>query len=229
MQTISPSAAQTLSAIVKERRSVRGYKKDPVPPTLLRSIFERAQAAPSWCNIQPWQVYILSGSAVENLKSTLVETARSGIKPNPDFPWPDYYPEPYLSRRRACGGSLYAAMGVAREDQAARKDAWIKNYEGFGAPHLAFVYMDKRIELYPALDIGCWLQTVMLLAQAEGLATCAQASLAMFPDPVRAFVDAPQEQGLLCGLAIGYEDAEVPANRCEVGRAELAENVRFFD
>src|SRR5262249_18462365 len=96
------------------------------------------------------------------------------------------------------------------------------------APHVAIVSMDRRFGLYAALDIGCWLQTVLLAATAAGVATCPQASLATFPDPVRQLLAIPDEEAILFGLALGREDTAAPANRCRTERSPLAENVRLL-
>jgi nitroreductase len=118
-------------------------------------------------------------------------------------------------------------MGVGYDDKAARYDAWLRNFAAFGAPHIAFVTMDRRFGVYGALDIGCWLQTVLLAATASGLATCPQASLATYPAPVRRLLAIPESDLILCGIAIGYLDETEPANGCYTERAPLADNVRL--
>ena len=95
--------------------------------------------------------------------------------PEPEQPFPTDYPEPYDALRRQCGASLYSAMSIAREDKAARFGAWMRNYAAFDAPHVAIVAMDRRFGLYAAIDVGCWLQSVLLAATSEGVSTCAMA------------------------------------------------------
>src|SRR5689334_4827699 len=163
-------------AAIAGRRSVRGFRQEPVPRATLERIFGAAQRAPSWCNIQPWRVVLTGGELTQKLKSALQEAARSSL-PSPDVAFPIDYPEPYGAHRRACGIALYQAMGVAKTDKQGRFDAWMRNFDAFGAPHVAIVSMDRRFAMYAALDIGCWLQTLLLAATAEGVATCPQASL----------------------------------------------------
>lgn len=211
---------------VEQRRSIRGFRSDPVPEETLRRIFEVAQRAPSWCNIQPWRVWVTSGDATRRLTNALTAAAGSSMM-EPDFPWPSEYPPPYDGLRRQCGAALYSAMGIAREDKAARYGAWMRNYVAFGAPHVAIVGVDRRFGSYAALDVGCWLQSVLLAATEEGVATCSQASLATFPKAVRAVLDVPDEIGILFGVALGYEDPDAAANACRTERNPLEENVRF--
>lgn len=214
---------------VSARRSVRGFEERPVPREVLERIFGTAQRAPSWCNIQPWRVWLTTGRATERLVGALGEAARSGTPPRPEFPFPAEYPEPYGAHRRACGVALYGAMGVERHDMQGRWEAWMRNFEAFGAPHVAIVGIDRRFGAYAALDVGCWLQTVLLLATREGLSACPQASLATFPEAVRSVLPIPDGIAILFGIALGWEDPSVPANGCRTERSALAENVTFVE
>jgi nitroreductase len=213
---------------VAARRSVRGFSPRPVPRETLARVFAAAQRAPSWCNIQPWRVAVTLPPATATLRAALLEAARTST-PAPELPFPVDYPEPYKTHRRACGAALYAAMDIPYDDKAGRYRAWLRNFAAFDAPHIAILSMDRRFGFYAGLDLGCWLQSVLLLATASGLATCAQASLATYPAPVRALLEVPAEEVLVCGIAIGYADDAEPANRCRTERADADANVRFID
>jgi nitroreductase len=211
---------------VAERRSVRAFLPKDVPRETLERIFERAQRAPSWCNIQPWRVWIASGETRMQLVKEMA-TAATETSPSPDVPFPAEYPEPYGTHRRACGKALYEAMGVARDDGPARQAAWLRNFVAFDAPHVAIVGIDRRFDLYAALDVGCWLQTVLLLARAEGVAACAQASLSLYPGVSRRVLGVTEDVKILFGIGLGYEDEAAPANACRTARDPLANNVAF--
>ena len=174
------NVAEALAA----RRSVRAFLKEPVPHATVARIFTEAQRSPSWCNIQPWRVWVATGDKRDELTQALTHAAMTEM-PSPDIAFPGDYPEPYNTHRRQCGKVLYESMGVARGDGDARRGAWLRNYVAFDAPVVAIVGMDKRFSTYGALDLGCWLQAVMLLAVEEGLATCAQAALAAYPGAAR--------------------------------------------
>ncbi len=215
-----------LDDAISSRRSVRGFLPDAVPEEVLQRVFEKAQRAPSWCNIQPWRVFLTSGETTGKLRDALVAATTTEM-PSPDFDWPPSYPEPYGAHRKECGKALYEAMGVARDDRAGRHAAWVRNFEAFMAPHIAIVCVDKRFGLYGALDVGCWLQTVMLLLREEGLHSCAQASLATYPRLTREILNIPDELGVLCGIAIGKEDESVPANATRTVRSPVEDNITF--
>ena len=215
-----------LKSAIHDRRSVRAFLPREVPRAVLVRMFETAQRAPSWCNIQPWRTWLASGSVREALVAKTSAAAREG-SPRPDVPFPTEYPEPYGSHRRACGRALYEAMGVERHDGEARQSAWMRNFAAFDAPHVAICGIDRRFGLWAALDVGCWLQTVLLVATEEGVATCPQASLSLYPDVARAVLGIPEEIQILFGIAIGYEDPEAAANRCRTAREPLEANVTF--
>jgi hypothetical protein len=185
-----------------------------------------AQRAPSWCNIQPWRVWVTAPPVTCLLAGALGEAARAGL-PAPDVPFPMEYPEPYLTRRRACGHALYAAMGIARADRARRYDAWLRNYALFGAPHLAVVAQDRSLGQYGTLDVGVWLGTLLASAAVLGIDTCAMASIAAYPAVLRRDLGIPPELAVLFGVALGREDPGVPANQCLQGRDPVDANVQF--
>lgn len=217
----------TLEAL-KTRRSVRGFSQTQVPRATLEQIFGSAQHAPSWCNIQPWHVIVTSGATTQRLVEALCATAKDAQE-QPEFAFPTSYPEPYRTRRIECATALFAAMGITREDRIRRKQTWMRNFAAFDAPHVAIVSMDPTFGVYGSLDVGCWLQSVLLAATALGVATCPQASLASCPQAVRSVLPIPDSRNILVGISMGYEDHAVPANQCRTTRNPIRENVVFID
>ena len=212
--------------VLRSRQSIRAYEAREVPESTLRDIFKAAQRAPSWCNIQPWRVTLLSGETRWRLRDAMVE-ATSASMPSPEVDFPPDYPEPYKSHRRECGKVLYEAMGIAREDREARHGAWMRNFASFDAPHVALVSVDTRLGFYVGVDIGAWLQSFLLAAQAAGVATCPQASVAIYPSAVRTVVSLPEHLKLLFGIAIGYPAADAPENQARTPRESIDERIVF--
>jgi len=212
---------------LEARHSVRGFLDKPVPAATLTELFSAAQRAPSWCNIQPWRVWVSSGETTTRLADALVQAWTEDPNGAPAIPFPSHYPEPYGTERRECAKALYSAMGIARDDRPARDAAFRANYRAFGAPHIVMVAYDAHFGVYGALDVGCYLQSLLLAASELGLATCAQAALSCYPEAVRSVLSIPASLTILCGVALGYEDLDVPANRCRTRRSPLEQNVRF--
>lgn len=223
---MSSRAGDDLDAALAARKSVRGFRPDPLPAADLRRLFDIAQRAPSWCNIQPWRVWVTAPPVTGQVSAALLEAARGGL-PAPDVPFPGDYPAPYLSHRRACGFALYSAMGIKRDDKERRYGAWLRNYELFDAPHLAVVTLDRRLGQYGTLDVGIWLGFLLAGAATLGIDACAMASVAAYPAPLRRIFGIPDDLAILCGVALGREDAAVPANACRTTREPASANVTF--
>jgi nitroreductase len=218
---------EALEAVIGARRSVRGFLPDPVPHATLQAVFELAQRAPSNCNVQPWRCYVASGATRDRARTMLLERLDARIPPAHDFADGNAFSGDYRRLQIECAVALYSEMGIARDDRAGRYRAVRRNFELFDAPHVVFVGMDRSFGIQVALDVGAYLQTLMLAMTAHGIASCPQGSLRNYPDVVRALFDVPDEVGILCGISFGYEDPSVPANRTRVGREPLETNVQF--
>lgn len=217
---------RALEATWAERRSKRAFLPDPIPRATLEQMFAAAQNAPSWCNVQPWRVAITEPPVTAELAAELQTAARAGL-PHPEIPFPLEYPSPYKEQRIACGAALYTAMGIAREDKASRYDAWLRNYALFDAPHLAVVSCDRRLGPYVYVDVGVWLGYVLTAAAALGIDTCPMASIAAYPEPLRARLPIAETEIILFGLVLGHGDDAAPANACRTTREPVAKNVAF--
>ncbi len=216
-----------LEEALEARRSARGFRPEPLAEAEVRRLFAMAQRAPSWCNIQPWRVWVTAPPVTGELAAALGEAARSGLA-SPEIAFPGDYPAPYLDHRRACGFALYQAMGIAREDKASRYDAWLRNYALFDAPHLAVVAQDRRLGQYGTLDVGVWLGYLLAAAAALDIDTCPMASVAAYPAPLRRIFAIPPELVVLFGIAFGRADQAVPANQCRTTREPLDANVTLL-
>ncbi|MBX9790220.1 MAG: nitroreductase [Pirellulales bacterium] len=217
-----------LDATIRQRRSVRGFLPDQmVPRAVLVEALELAQRAPSNCNIQPWRTFVASGDRCRALREALVAAATSGRAPQPEDPV-DEFPGEYRRLQVDCAVALYREMGIDRGDHAGRLRALLRNFELFDAPHVAIICMEKHFGVGVALDVGMYVQTLLLALWARGIASCAQASLRMYPDIIRRELGIADNLRILCGISFGYEDPQVPANRTRQTREELATNVTFL-
>ena len=215
-----------LDETIRERRSVRGFLPRGVPRETLEEVLALAQQAPSNCNVQPWRVYIASGESLTNLRTALVEAATSGASPLMVAPV-DEFVGGYRDRQIACAVELYGKMEIARDDRAGRLKAALRNFEFFDAPHVAYICMAKSFGIGVALDVGMYVQTLMLAMQSRGISSCAQAALRAFPDLAATHLGIPDDEQILCGLSFGYEDPTVAANHTRQPRDPLQRNVFF--
>lgn len=216
MQAASDS--EFLDRLLRERRSVRGFRPDPVPPALIDHVFGMAQFAPSNCNVQPWVSHVVSGAAAERMRDALHEAARTGTAMTPDFPLTGGYPGAYRTRQVDAAKALFAATGVARDDVPARTESFLRNFRFFDAPHAVFLFLPEWAGMREAADCGMFAQSLMLALTANGLASCAQGALSHHAAIVHRELGVAPELKLLFGIAFGYEDADHPANTARTVR-----------
>lgn len=213
---------------LRERRSTRGFLDTQVPREVLESIFQAAQRAPSNCNVQPWQVIVVSGETRDVLKQKLIASIPSS-RPAPDFGASviPAYQGVHQQRQHGAASALYTAMDISRDDKSARSRASLRNWAFFDAPHVALFTMERALGLMGAVDVGIYAQSLALLMTEQGISSCMQASLGYFPAPIREQLAIPESHGILFGMSFGYRDEQVPANRARTERAGLSEVVRF--
>ena len=214
---------------VASRRAVRGFTDQPVSREVIERVLTAAAWSPSGSNVQPWNIYVVTGAPLAELKKLATERVAAGDAW--DEPEYDMYPaemkSPYADRRAAFGKERYAALGVARDDWEARQRAAIANWDCFGAPAALFCYIDRDLGPAQWADVGMYLQSVMLLLRAEGLHSCPQMAWSQVRETVADVLSPPDGQILFCGMSIGYEDPTVSYVR--TGRAPLDETVTFID
>ncbi len=219
-----------ITEAIRDRISTRAYLDKPVSKETIVKILDTSRWSPSGTNTQPWKVAVVQGASKQAVTDALLEAQKNGIKPNPDY---DYYPsewfEPFKSRRFECGMVLYEALGIGREDKAKRIEAGLNNYHFFGAPVSLFFFMDKNMGKGSWVDMGMFLQSVMLTAREYGLGSCPQASTIDYPDQVRNIVDISDQYALICGLSLGYPDLDHVVNQYRTSRESVDSFTTWFE
>lgn len=215
---------------IRDRISTRAFLDKPVSKETIIEILDTARWSPSGTNTQPWKVIVVQGKSKQAITDALLYANKNGEKPNPDY---DYYPtewvEPYKGRRFQCGMDLYKALEIGREDKDKRVEAALANYRFFGAPVTLFFFIDKVMRKGSWVDMGMFLQSVMLTAREHGLGSCPQASTSDYPDLVRNTLGVSDEFSLICGMSLGYPDDEKPVNNYRTAREEVDAFTTWFD
>jgi nitroreductase len=212
---------------IRERKSVRAFKPDPVSRDVLRQIVEQALRAPSWANTQPWEFAIVTGKQLEEIQKGFIERAEQ--EPDPDVARPYEFPEPYMSRVLALAPKNTT---VTKEDMDFRR---IQNYRHYGAPAViyllvgrSFFYQSKGINVWSLYDCGAAVQNIMLLATCYGLGTVAQAQAVVYPDIIRKVLGIPESKLIALGIAIGYPDWDNLINQSRTQREPLGEVAKWY-
>jgi len=215
---------------LEKRKSTRAFLDKNVEPAKINTILEAARHAPSGTNTQPWRVAVVTGETKIKLQSKVEAAFRSGDKGKADYSYyPDEWVEPYASRRKECGLLMYKTLGITREDKERQVDQWAANYRAFDAPVMLLFFLDDVMQRGSYIDYGMFLQSVMLAAVEHGLATCPQASIADYPEIIKAELGYPQETVLLCGMALGYEDKDALVNSYRTSREGADSFTRYYN
>jgi len=207
------------------RRSIRAFSDRPVATEVVVGILQRSARAPSGSNLQPWRVYALLGEA----RAQLIREVKAKLPDLPKGETPEYniHPpalaEPYTSRYQRAAGLMYAASGIARDDVDARHRHLARNWEFFGAPVGLIFTIHRHMEPGQWADLGMFMQSAMLLARSQGLHTCAQEAWALWPKTLRECLSIPDDEMVVCGMAVGYADEAAPINGFASERADLEE------
>ena len=214
---------------LKQRKSVRSYLNKPVEDEKIQAILDAARHTPSGVNTQPWQVAVVTGETKKTLQEKIEATFREGDKGKADYPYyPKEWVEPFTSRRLQCGLLMYKTLEIKREDKLRQMDQWAANYRAFDAPVMLLFFMDGRMQTGSFLDYGMFLQSIMLEAVAQGLATCPQASIVDYPEIIKETLGYPADSICVAGMALGYEDTEALVNSYRTPREEVESFTTFF-
>jgi len=217
-----------LANCVLTRKSVRAFKRTPLPKELLTKILAEARRSPSCANTQPWEFAVLGGSVMEEMRKAYQERFLSGAAANPELPYPFMaWPEPYRSRRMALSRKQHVLLGIDPDNSEQVKQFWLRGYGFFGAPNGMILYIGDTLPAWSILDVGLILQTIMLLAHHYGLGTCAQLQMVAYPDIIRRLLSIPPSKKIVVGLAIGYPDESDIINQSVTDRVALDEIVTW--
>lgn len=218
------TSMELVDAIYK-RMSVRQFTNEPVEDSVIRTLLADASRAASGGNVQPWRIYVVNGESMSRLRQFLT------TKPPVDEPEYEIYPsgltEPYRTNRFELGEQMYATLGIAREDKEGRRRQFAHNNDFFGAPAAIFCYVDRQMGSPQWSDLGMFLQNFMLLAVDKGLGTCAQEYWSVRHKSITEFVEAPENEMLFCGVALGHVDESAPVNSLKSQRMPVEQFAKF--
>ena len=219
-----------VSDAIITRRSMRAFKPQPPPRADLEWMIATASRAASNGNLQPWFLYVATGAARDRLCRAILDGIESNEPDTREYDvYPRVFPELYDRRRKTVGKQLYTILGVPRGDEAGMARQFRKNYEFFDAPVGMMLCVDRDMGDGQWLDLGSFLTSLMLLAREKGLHTCPQAAFGRYQHIVRRELGIPQQQIVVCGLAVGYADENDVPNNLYTERAPPTEWARWVE
>lgn len=218
-----------LEELLDARVSCRGFTSDPVPEDTIREILTMAQRTASWCNSQSWHLAVTSGAGTERLREALYSAASADVVEETDIAFPREYRGVHKQRRRESGFQLYNALNIERGDRERQRAQTLENFRFFGAPHVAIIHTDEALGAYGAVDCGAYVSNFLLAATSLGVATIAQAALAVYPAVLRKELGLTEDRRIVCGISFGYSDTAHPVNSYRTSRAAIDDIVDWTD
>ena len=215
-----------VSEAINSRQSIRAFTDQEVSDELIQRLLEKSSRAASGGNLQPWKIFIINNEMMIKFLKFQEDWT------DPETPAYDIYPEnltePYKTSRYEVGAEMYSILDIDRDDKEGRFKQMLENFKFFGAPSAFFCFVDRQMGRPHWSDLGMFLQNFMLLAKEVGLDTCPQEAWAIKQESVTAFVKAPDELMLFCGMAIGYRDDEAKINRLRTERRPFEDWATFL-
>ncbi|WP_233837012.1 nitroreductase [Paraburkholderia sp. ZP32-5] len=218
-----------LEQIMMSRFANRFYLDREVDLEVITGILKSARYAGTGANVQPWRVYVTAGQAKATLTNALTHAHQT--QPNEHLSeyryLPDPLPEPFNSRRREFGSIFFGSLGIAQDDVDARAANTMRNCRFFDAPIGLIFTIDRRLEKGSWLDLGMFIQNIMLAAKARGLDTCTQEFLSRYHSVIRANLPLAAEEMVVCSMAVGFGDPEWAQRRPQMPKAPIEEFASF--
>ncbi|MGE8557030.1 MULTISPECIES: nitroreductase [unclassified Acinetobacter] len=228
---------QNVDAAITSRHSVRAFLNQPVDPHMIKDILAVASRAPSGTNTQPWKVYVVSGKKRDEMVERVCK-AQLELYEKPELAQQHqetfaYYPEkwisPFIERRRENGWGLYGLLNIQKGEKDKMAQQQLRNFQLFDAPVGLYFTVNKAMGIGSKMDIAMMIQNVIIAAKARGLDTCPQAAWNHFHGIVMDVLNAPEDEELVCTVALGYADPEHIVNSFITPRIAVEEFTVFMD
>ena len=211
------------------RRSIRGYKPDPVPRALIEEVLTMAMRAPTSMNTQPWNFYVITGEPLARIRLGNTERTLAGEPDSREFRKGTAFAGPHRERQIGVAKQLFSAMGIARDNAGQRQDWVLRGFRQFDAPVCVIVTYDKVLDGSDDTPFDCGGVTNALVnaAWSRGLGTVINSQGIMQSPVVREHAGIPDDQVIMKSIALGWPDETVPANAVVSERKSVAEAATF--
>ncbi len=221
--------APSYDEVVRGRRSIRGFRPDPVPRALVREVIELAMRAPSSLNTQPWNFTVVAGAPLDAIRAGNTERNLAGVPHSREFRGGGEYAGVHRERQVEIAKQLFGAMGIERHDQDARRDWVLRGFRQFDAPVSVVVTYDRAIhgsDIGP-FDCGAVTNALVNAAWSRGLGAVINSQGIMQSPVVREHAGIADDQVIMKSVALGWPDETFPANAVVSERKPVAEATVF--
>jgi nitroreductase len=211
---------------IKERKSIRAFRAEPISKVTIEEILRLTVHAPSAINLQPWEFIVVTGEEKQRLSRRLIKAYKEkqiACSPGNVKPLPKTY-----GKR---GAKTLALMQPFFKEMGVDPDQYIN--EGscsfYGAPAAIFLCLDDSFSNARMVDIGIALGYFALAAHEFGLGTCPVGLITAYEDEIKDLLNIPENKNVVIGVALGYADWDVPINRFKSQRDPLEKFIRWIE
>jgi nitroreductase len=214
---------------IKTRRTVRGFKPNPITREDLEKILQAAGNSPSYTNTQPWEVVMVIGKKKNELGRKLLELAKVNAPTSSDLPLPKGWPSALEKRSQEHGARRLSTLGVARQDEEGREKLRLMNFEFYGAPCAVFLFIDGSLGEWSIFDMGLFAQNLILAAHSLGVESCLQASVTHYAREIKEFFNIAASKKLVICISLGYPDEKAKLNTYRSLKQKPDEFTRWYE
>jgi nitroreductase len=215
--------------VILGRRSIRGYKPDPVPKALIEEVIGLAIRAPSSMNTQPWNFYVITGEPLNRIRAGNTERMVAGVPQSREFRTGQPFAGQHRDRQVGVAKQLFSAMGIARDDKDMRQDWVLRGFRQFDAPVCVIVTYDRVLDGSDdtPFDRGAVATALVNAAWSRGLGAVINSQGIMQSPVVREHAGIADDQVIMKSIALGWPDESFPANAVVSERKSVEEATVF--
>lgn len=216
--------------VVQGRRSIRGYKTDPVPKAVIKEVIEMAIRAPSSLNTQPWNFFVVAGQPLDQIRKNNTERNLAGVPQSREFRSGGAYEGVHRERQIEIAKQLFGVMDIERHNKEKRLEWVVRGFRQFDAPVSIVVTYDRSIhgsDIAP-FDCGGVTNALVNAAWSRGLGCVVNSQGIMQSPVVREYAQIPEDQVIMICVAMGYPDPDFPANAVVSRRKSVEEAATFI-
>ena len=210
--------------LMKERHSARDFQPKEIPEETLKKIITISLDSPSWCNSQPWKVYVVTGKPLEEIKKEWITKNEAKIKG-----YADLQPVHRTEFSERCQKNMEEEFKLIKEktNDPEMTSFWRKNIECFNAPAVVYLSLHKGHSKWSCYDLGGFGMALMLAAKDLGVDSVVAYELVKYPDVLRKYVKIPDDEDIVVGIALGYENDEI-VNKFRAKKSTLDDVCQFI-
>ena len=208
--------------LMKERHSCRKFQSKKIPEEVLKDIISISLMSPSWCNSQPWTIYVATGNTIEEIRKEWISKNKEKVKGYADIN-PGHRTD--FSERSQSTMAKFFKIG---DNLTNKNELEESNADFFNAQAMVYLTLNKGHQPYSVLDLGGIEMAIMLAAKDHGVDSIPAYTTVMYPDVLRKYMKISDKEDIVIGVALGYEEKS-PLNDLRSEKLTIEEACHFFN